>query len=72
MALNGTIHISDMGNSGAVVWSNDAGTNRTAATCSPYSLSVLASGFLIEKDCQNKTVRGCLGLGSIKQYHQTV
>ena len=56
MAPNGTLYISDLGNNGAVVWSNELLTNRTAATCSPYSLSVLTSGVLIERDCANRTV----------------
>ena len=56
LAPNGTLYISDLGNDGAVVWSNEVQTNRTAATCSPYSLSVLANGVLIERDCANRTV----------------
>jgi hypothetical protein len=56
LAPNGTLYISDLGNDGAVVWSNEVQTNRTAATCSPYSLSVLANGVMIERDCLNKTV----------------
>jgi hypothetical protein len=56
MAPNGTLYISDLGNDGTVVWSNELLTNRSATTCSPYSLSVLTSGVLIERDCQNRTV----------------
>ena len=56
MDRNGTLYIRDLGNDGAVVWSNEVQTNRTAATCSPYSLAVLANGVLIERDCLNKTV----------------
>jgi hypothetical protein len=56
MAPNGTLYISDLGNNGTVVWSNELLTNRTAATCSPYSLSVLTNGMLIERDCANRTV----------------
>jgi hypothetical protein len=56
MDRNGTLYIRDIGNDGAVVWSNEVQTNRTAATCSPYSLSVLANGVLVERDCANKTV----------------
>jgi hypothetical protein len=56
MAPNGTLYISDLGNGGAVVWSNELLTNRTNNTCSPYSLSVLASGVLVERDCANRTV----------------
>jgi hypothetical protein len=56
MSPNGTLYILDLGADGKVVWSNEFQTNRTTATCSPYSLSVLASGVLVERDCANKTV----------------
>jgi hypothetical protein len=56
MDKNGTLYIRDLGTDGQVVWSNELQTNRTAATCSPYSLAVLPNGVLVEKDCANKTV----------------
>ena len=56
MDKNGTLYISDLGNNGMVVWSNEPLTNRTSATCSPYSLAVLTNGVVIERDCQNRTV----------------
>jgi hypothetical protein len=56
MDKNGTLYIRDLGNDGAVLWSNEVQTNRTAATCSPYSLAVLTNGMLVERDCANRTV----------------
>jgi hypothetical protein len=60
LAPNGTLYISDLGNGNATVWSNELLANRTtltgAASCTPYSLAVLSTGTLVEKDCANRTV----------------
>jgi hypothetical protein len=63
MDKNGTLYIRDLGGDGTVVWSNELLTNRTAATCSPYSLSVLTNGVIVERDCQNRTVWSVPQLG---------
>jgi hypothetical protein len=63
LSPNGTLYISDLGNGGAVVWSNELLTNRTNNTCSPYSLSVLTNGVMIERDCRNRTVWSAPQLG---------
>ena len=60
MSPNGTLVIRDLGSGNATVWSNELLANRTTITgepsCEPYSLAVLTTGALVEKDCQNRTV----------------
>jgi hypothetical protein len=60
LAANGTLFISDLGNGNATVWSNELLANKTTltgeASCTPYSLAVLSTGTLVEKDCANRTV----------------
>jgi hypothetical protein len=60
LAPNGTLYISDLGNGNATVWSNELLANRTTlngeASCTPYSLAVLSTGTLVERDCANRTV----------------
>jgi hypothetical protein len=61
LSPDGVLSIIDLGGDGLVVWSNAQESNKTTSSCSPYSLAVLTSGTVVEKDCQNKTVRcGCL------------
>jgi hypothetical protein len=60
LAPNGTLYITDLGNGNATVWSNELLANRTTltgnASCTPYSLAVLSTGTLVERDCANRTV----------------
>ena len=60
LAPNGTLYITDLGNGNATVWSNELLANRTTLTggtsCTPYSLAVLSTGTLVERDCANRTV----------------
>jgi hypothetical protein len=60
LAPNGTLYITDLGNGNATVWSNELLANRTSltgnASCTPYSLAVLTTGTLVERDCANRTV----------------
>jgi hypothetical protein len=66
LSPDGVLSITDLGNEGATVWSNEQQTNKTNASCSPYSLTVQTNGVIVQRDCANKTVRCWLG-GSAAQ-----
>jgi hypothetical protein len=66
LSSDGVLYISDLGRDSAIVWSNEDETNMSTSSCSPYSLTVLSSGVLVQRDCANITVRcRLLVLGSV-------
>ena len=53
---NGTMSVVDLGKGNTTLWSNANDFINTTAMCGPFTVEMLSSGKLVEKDCKNQTV----------------